>query len=69
MIFEKNKYIYRKWLSAWSLTVKMIVDKGRPKFCKFPREENLKHEWFIKIKRRNIQSIQHVRISHTYCFG
>ena len=31
MIFETNKYIYRKWLSAWSLTVKVIVEKERPK--------------------------------------
>ena len=28
-----KKYIYlQKWLSAWLLTVKVIVDKGRAKF-------------------------------------
>ena len=25
---------------------------------KFPRDENLKQQWLIKIKRRNIQPIQ-----------
>ena len=44
------------WLSEWMFTVK--VHKGRPKFYKFPRDGNLKQEWLIKIKRRNIQSIQ-----------
>ena len=28
-------------------------------FYKFPMDENLKQQWLIKIKRRNIQSIQH----------
>ena len=26
-------------------------------------------QWLIKIKLRNIQLIQHVRMCHTYCFG
>ena len=50
---------------------KVIVDKGMPNFLyKFPRYENLKQQqWLIKIKRTNIQSIQHVRMCHAYCFG
>ena len=49
---------------------KVIVDKRRPKFLfKFPRDENRKQQWLIKIKRRNIQSIQHVRMCHAYCFS
>ena len=63
IIFEANKHI--EWLSAWLLTAKVTVDKGRPKFHKFPRDENLKQQW----KRRNIQSIQHIRMCHTYCFS
>ena len=27
-----------KWLSAWLLTVKMIVNKGRPQFLKISKE-------------------------------
>ena len=38
-------------------------------FYKFPRDKNLKQQWLIKIKCRNIQSIQHARICHAYCFG
>ena len=38
-------------------------------FYTFPREENLKQQWLIKIKRTNIQSIWHVRICHVYCFS
>ena len=41
MIFETNKYIY-KWLSAWLLTVKAIVGKGRPKFLSTFKDKNLK---------------------------
>ena len=37
-------------------------------FYKFPKDINLKQHWFMKTKRRNIQSI-HVRMCHTYCFG
>ena len=33
------------------------------------RQGNLKQQWLIKIKRRNIQSIQHMRMCHTYYFG
>ena len=33
----------------------------------FPREENLKQQWLIKIKCRNIQSIQQARMNHAYC--
>ena len=48
--------------------------QGKPVFIKgsfymFPREENLKQQWLIKIKRRNIQSIEHVRMCHACCFG
>ena len=45
----------------------VIVDKGRS--YKFPRKENLKEQWPIKINRKNIQSAQHVRMCHAYCLG
>ena len=35
-------------------------------FYKFPRNENLKQQWLLKIKRSNIQSMQHVRKSHLH---
>ena len=38
-------------------------------FHKFPRDENLKQQWLIKIKLRTIHSIQRVRMCHAYCFG
>ena len=41
----------------------------RLNFDKFPREENLKQQWLIKIKHRNLQSIQHARMNHTYCIS
>ena len=41
----------------------------RTKCYEFPREENLKQQWLIKIKRRNIQSIQQPRMNHAYCVG
>ena len=34
----------------------------------FPREENLKQQWLIKIKHGNIQSKQDVRMYHAYHF-
>ena len=48
-----------------TVKVKVTVDKGRPKF---PRNKNLKQQWFIKRKRRNIQPIQQVRMCHAYYF-
>ena len=36
---------------------------------KFPREENQKQQCLMKIKRRNIQSIQYVRMRQTYYHG
>ena len=58
-----NKYIYRKdYLRGYWL-------KEGLSFYKFPREENLKQQWLIKIKCRKIQSIQHARMCHAYCFG
>ena len=53
-------------MSAWLLTVKVILDKGRTVY-EFPRDENLKQQWLIQIKCRNIQSIQHARMNHAYC--
>ena len=35
-------------------------------FYKFPKNENLKQQWFLKIKRSNIQSMQHARIRHLH---
>ena len=34
------------------LTVKVIVDKGRPKFYRFPRDKKLNQQWLIKISNR-----------------
>ena len=33
------------------------------------RKGNMKQQWLIKTKRKNIQLIQHVRMCHTFCFG
>ena len=33
------------------------------------RYKNLKQQWFIRIKHRNMQWMQHVRVCHAYCFG
>ena len=38
-------------------------------FYKFPKDKNLKRQWLIKVKHKNIQSIQHVIMCHGYCFG
>ena len=38
----------------WKYMVKVILDKGNLRFYKFPRDENLKQQWLIKIKRINI---------------
>ena len=35
-------------------------------FYKFPVDENLKKQWLIKIKRKNIQSMKHARICHLH---
>ena len=48
---------------SWLLTV-----QGRASFYKFSRDENLKQQWLIKAKRRNIQSIQHARMYRAYYF-
>ena len=49
------------------LTVKVILDlREGINFYKFPSEENLKQQWLIKVKLRNIQSIQHARMSYAY---
>ena len=50
---------------AWLLT----AGKGRPKFHKRRKRRKSEQQWLIKIKRRNIQSIQYVRICHAHCFG
>ena len=62
------KQYLQKWLSAWLLTVKVIVDKEGLSFYKFQRDKNLKQQWLTKIKRKNNQSIQHVRMCHNYSF-
>ena len=38
-------------------------------FNKFLKDQNLKEQWLIKIKRRNIKLIQFVGMCHAYCFG
>ena len=35
-------------------------------FYKFPKNENLKQQWLLKIKRINIQLMQHARICHLH---
>ena len=35
-------------------------------FYKFPKNENLKQQWLLKIKRVNIQLMQHARICHLH---
>ena len=39
-------------MSTWLLTVKMIIDEGKPNLHKFTRDKKLKQQWLIKIKRR-----------------
>ena len=48
------------------LAVKVILGLN---VYEFPREENLNHQWLIKIKCRNIQSIQQAKMNHAYCVG
>ena len=38
-------------------------------FYKSPKDENLKQQCLIKIKGRNLQSIQHDRMCLVYCFS
>ena len=66
IIFETN--IFMKWLSAWLLSVKVMVDKGRPKFLYISKEQKSVLAMAHRLKRRNIPLIQHVRICHAYCF-
>ena len=35
----------------------------------FQGKKNLKQQWLLKIKCRNIQSIQQARMNHAYCVG
>ena len=48
------------------LAVKVILGLN---VYEFPREENLNHQWLIKIKCRNIQSTQQAKMNHAYCVG
>ena len=50
------------------MVIYVAVDCKSNSFHKFPRDENLKQQRLIKIKRRNIQSIKHARMCHAYCF-
>ena len=38
-------------------------------FIKFQGKKNLKQRWLIKMKCRNIQSIQQAKMNHAYCDG
>ena len=51
------------------MVICVAVDCKSGSFHKFSRDENLKQQWLIKIKCRNIQSIQHARMCHAYYFG
>ena len=66
IIFKTN--IFMKWLSAWLLSVKVMVDKGRPKFLYISKEQKSVLAMAHRLKRRNILPIQHVRMCHAYCF-
>ena len=66
IIFETN--IFMKWLFAWLLSVKVMVDKGRPKFLYISKEQKSVLAMAHRVKRRNIPPIQHVRMCHVYCF-
>ena len=44
------------------LTIKVIVDKGRPKFFINFQGTKMKQWWLLKIKHRNIQSILHAKM-------
>ena len=49
--------------------INILRDKGRTKCLWISNGKNVKQQWLIKIKRRNIQSIQQARISQAYCIG
>ena len=66
IIFETN--IFMKWLFEWLLSVKVMVDKGRPKFLYISKEQKSVLAMAHRLKRRNIPPIQHVRMCHAYCF-
>ena len=42
----------QKWLSAWFLTVKVIVDKGRSKFLKISKGQKSETAIAHKIKQK-----------------
>ena len=44
-----------------------ILDKGRTKCLWISKGGKSEAQWLIKMKRRNIQSIQQARMNHAYC--
>ena len=50
------------------VTVKLILYKGGPKFLSISKRRKSETAMAHK-KRRNIQSIQHARMHHVYCFS
>ena len=57
----KQINIFIEMLSAWLLTVKVVLDKERPTFLYISKGRKPKQKWKQKMKRRNIQSMQHTR--------
>ena len=48
---------------------KSDTKQGKAYFFEFPRQENLKQQWLMKIKCRNIQSMQQARMNYAYYVG
>ena len=75
MYFNKKRISYCIKFET-NIFIEMIIcvaasckSKSRISFYKFSRDQNLKHSWLIKIKRRYIRSMQHARMCDAYCFG
>ena len=70
---QTDLILYNVWNKQTNIFIETVicvaVDCKSGSFYKFSRDENLKQQWLIKIKYRNIQSIQHARMCHAYYFG
>ena len=65
-LYVKN--VYLKQINIFIEMVKTDSRQIKAYFFKFRGDENLKQQWLIKRKRRDIQSIQHDRMCHAYRF-
>ena len=65
--------LYNVWNKQTNIFIEMVICVAAVcksgSFDKFSRDENLKQQWLIKIKCKNIQSIQHARMCYAYYFG